>query len=220
MVKPRDPAAAGNGTILFEVSNRGGRGLSSMFGDLLLMEKGFTLDWVGWRWDVPLSPGLLRVYPPLAQGVEAVIRSEFVPREKTQHMNLGDRNMQAYPAAGPVELTVRDSRDGRRQTIRAGWQLNAAKTAIEMPGGFQPYQIYEALYRTEDPVVAGAGLAAIRDVVSFLRYENRGTVLLGDQSRHLRRAIAFGTSQSGRLLRQFLYDSVKRGYCFADSVFV
>ncbi|MFN8687399.1 MAG: hypothetical protein ACK52Z_05275 [Acidobacteriota bacterium] len=69
-------------------------------------------------------------------------------------------------------------------------------------------------------MVAGAGLAAIRDVISFLRYENRGTVLLGDQSRHLRRAIAFGTSQSGRLLRQFLYDSVKRGYCFADSVFV
>lgn len=54
-----------------------------MFGDLLLMEKGFTLVWVGWQWDVPLSPGLLRVYPPLAQGVEAVIRSEFVPREKT-----------------------------------------------------------------------------------------------------------------------------------------
>lgn len=116
-----------------------------MFGDLLLMEKGFTLVWVGWQWDVPLSPGLLRVYPPLAQGVEAVIRSEFVPREKTQHMNLGDRNMQAYPAAGPVELTVRDSRDGRRQTIRAGWQLNAAKTAIEMSGGFEPHQIYEAL---------------------------------------------------------------------------
>jgi hypothetical protein len=121
-------------------------------------------------------------------------------------MNLGDRTMQAYVASGAVKLTVRDGRDGKRQEIRDGWQLNAAKTRIEMPAGFQPYQIYEALYPTKDPVVAGTGLAAIRDVISFLRYENKGTVLLGDQCRHMKRAIAFGTSQSGRFLRQYLYD--------------
>lgn len=205
VIKPRDPAT-GNGTILFEVSNRGGRSLPGMFGEALLMEKGFTLVWVGWQWDVPVSPDLLRAYPPLAQGVEAVIRSEFVPKQKVTAMNLGDRNMQAYPASGTVELTVRDSRDGRRQVISSGWKLNAANTQIEMAAGFQPYQIYEAIYKTQNPVVAGTGLAAIRDVISFLRYENRGTVLLGDQSRHLKRAIAFGTSQSGRLLRQYLYD--------------
>ena len=59
-------------------------------------------------------------------------------------------------------------------------------------------------------MVAGTGLAAIRDVISFLRYENKGTVLLGDQSRHMKRALAFGTSQSGRLLRQYLYDGFNR----------
>jgi hypothetical protein len=206
VIKPRDPAT-GNGSILFEVSNRGGRGIGGMFGEPYLMEQGYTLVWVGWQWDVPITtPDLLRVYPPLAEGVEAMIRSEFVPKAKTTTMNLGDRNMQAYSASGPVKLTIRDGRDGKRQEIRDGWSLNAAKTAINMPGGFQPYQIYEALYSTRNPVVAGTGLAAIRDVISFLRYENQGTVLLGDHYRHMKRAIAFGTSQSGRFLRQYVYD--------------
>lgn len=205
VLKPRDPAT-GNGSILFEVSNRGGKGLLNMFGEQFLIDQGYTIVWVGWQWDVPKTPDLLRVYPPIAQGVEARIRSEFVPKEKTQFMSLGDRNMQPYAASGPVKLTVRDSRDGSRQEIRGGWQLNSGMTGIDMPGGFQPFQIYEALYSTRNPVVAGTGLAAVRDVISFLRFENQGTILLGDQHRHMKRALAFGTSQSGRFLRQYVYD--------------
>ncbi len=207
VLKPRDPSK-GNGSILFEVSNRGGKGMLGMFqaNDAYLMEQGYTLVWVGWQWDVPVSPEMLRVYPPVARGVEALIRSELVPHAKVTSMNLGDRTMQAYTVDHGLKLTVRDSRDGGRQEIREGWKLNAAKTGIEMSAGFQPYQIYEATYVTKDPVVAGTGLAAIRDVISFLKYENNGIVLLGDQYRHLKRAIAFGTSQSGRFLRQFLYD--------------
>lgn len=207
ILRPRDPAKA-NGTILFEVSNRGGRGALGMFqnGDAWLLEQGYTVLWVGWQWDVPADPKLLRVYPPVAEGVTAMIRSELVPHSKVTRMSLGDRNMVAYPAAGPVTLTVRDSRDGKRQAIASGWTLNAEKTAIEMASGFQAYQIYEAVYPTKNPVVAGTGLAAVRDVISFLKYENRGDTLLGDQYKYLKRAVGYGTSQSGRMLRQFLYD--------------
>ncbi len=225
VLKPRDPAL-GNGTILFEVSNRGGKGLSGMFqsstaalahqgpaandpkayGDQWLLAQGYTLVWVGWQWDVPVGDALLRVYPPVAEGVEAMIRSEFLPLSRTKEMSLGDRNMQPYAAAATPTLTVRDTPTGRRQTIGTGWRLNDAKTGIVMESGFAPWQIYEAIYPTRNPAVAGAGLAAIRDFISFLRYENAGTVLLGDQRRYLKRALAFGTSQSGRLLRQFVYD--------------
>lgn len=207
VLKPRD-AAKGNGSILFEVSNRGGKGLLNMFQstDSYLMEQGYTLVWVGWQWDVPVSAELLRVYPPVALGVEALIRSELVPHTKLTAMNLGDRNMQAYSVDHGLKLTVRDSRDGGRQEIGEGWSLNAAKTGIEMASGFQPYQIYEATYVTKNPVVAGTGLAAIRDVISFLKYENNPVISLGDQYRYLKQAIAFGTSQSGRFLRQYLYD--------------
>ena len=219
VLKPRDPAK-GNGSILFEVSNRGGRGLLGMFqqampgaetdpkayGDAWLMEQGYTLVWVGWQWDVPQTPTNLRVYPPLAENVEALIRSEFIPHSRTTKMNLGDRNMIAYPATGKLSLTIRDSRDGKRKEIPNGWSLTADKAGIEMPGGFAPYQIYEAIYTSKNPPVVGTGMAAIRDFISFLKYENRGDTLLGDQRAHLKRALAFGTSQSGRFLRTFLYE--------------
>src|SRR5688572_1629199 len=54
LLKPKD-AARGNGTALFEVSNRGGRAMVDFFspGDRFLMEQGFTLLWVGWQFDVP-----------------------------------------------------------------------------------------------------------------------------------------------------------------------
>jgi hypothetical protein len=212
VLKPRDPAK-GNGTVLFDVVNRGNKTILSAFqnasgnlGDGWLMTQGYTLVWTGWQFDVPQDKNLLRVYPAIAEGVEATIRSEFVPTERTRSMSLGDRNMQPYPAAGPLTLTVRDTRDGKPQTITRGWKLNAQKTGIEMDSGFAPWQIYEAIYTTKNPPAAGLGLAAIRDFISFLRYERRGEILLGDQARFLKRSIAFGTSQSGRLLRQFLHD--------------
>src|SRR5204863_1668617 len=56
-----------------------------------------------------------------------------------------------------------------------------------------------------DPVVGGTGLAAIRDWISFLKYGGAETELNGE-SRYVKRAIGFGISQSGRFLREFLYD--------------
>ena len=32
------------------------------------MKQGFTLLWVGWQFDPPQRPGLVRVYPPIATG--------------------------------------------------------------------------------------------------------------------------------------------------------
>src|SRR5690606_11771193 len=66
LLRPREPAR-GNGTVLFEVSNRGRKGLldtfslartsldprtAEDFGDGFLMREGFTLAWVGWQADV------------------------------------------------------------------------------------------------------------------------------------------------------------------------
>jgi hypothetical protein len=52
----------------------------------------------------------------------------------------------------------------------------------------------------------GLGMAAVRDIISLLKYERQTAIPLGDQSRFLRRAIGQGASQSGRFLRTFLYD--------------
>jgi hypothetical protein len=224
VLKPRD-SARGNGTVLFEVPNRGRKGLlqgfnlgsSSLdprtpaeFGDAFLLERGFTLVWLGWQWDVPRTDGLLRLHAPAVKGLKGLVRAEWVLNKPATDASLSDREHIAYPVAdahGPeLQITVRDRADGPRRVIpRAEWTLSSDRTRVNMPAGFQPGKLYELVYTAADPVVVGLGPAAIRDLIAFFKYNTNGTLQLGDQPRHIKRAIAFGTSQSGRFLRTFLY---------------
>ena len=225
VLKPRD-SAKGNGTLLFEVSNRGGKGMLARFnyargsadpkseeefGDGFLMEQGYTLVWLGWQWDVPAGDGLLRMDAPVVTDngkvIRGVVRAELIPAEATKLMELGDRGHQAYAAVqAPATLTVRSSITGRRRTIRESeWKFNASRTAIEMEAGFQPGLIYECVYTAENPRLQGAGLAGVRDIVSYFKYGKGGISLLSDQSLYIGQAIGFGISQSGRFLRTLLY---------------
>src|SRR5260370_5363223 len=62
------PKSKGNGTALVEISNRGSKGMVNMFdlagrgepGDSLLFDKGFTLVWIGWEFDIPNREGALK----------------------------------------------------------------------------------------------------------------------------------------------------------------
>src|ERR1035438_2284637 len=74
-----------------------------------------------------------------------------------------------------------------------------------MEDGFEPGKIYEVIYQAKDPVLAGLGSVAVRDMVSFMKHAGVET-LLADQHNYIKRAIGFGISQSGRFLRSFLYD--------------
>ncbi|MCP5083276.1 MAG: hypothetical protein GY948_16425, partial [Alphaproteobacteria bacterium] len=72
------------------------------------------------------------------------------------------------------------------------------KTHITMPSGFQAGRIYELVYVAENPVVVGLGLAAIRDLMSHAKYDRSSPF-------HVHATLAFGVSQTGRLLRHFIY---------------
>lgn len=222
VLKPRDPKR-GNGTLLFEVSNRGGKGMlgrfmyakgaldprtEEEFGDFRLLEQGYTLAWLGWQWDVPAGDAkLLRLDAPVIEGRKGLVRAEFTPDEPGKRMELADRKHIAYAATGAAAtLTVRESVLGKRRTIPGSqWNFTADRTAIEMAAGFQPGLIYELVYTGENPRLQGAGLAAVRDIVAFFKYTKNGVTLLGDQPRWIKRAMGFGISQSGRFLRTFLY---------------
>lgn len=228
VLKPTDPKRA-NGTLLIEVPNRGGKALlarfqyarSSLaprtaeeFGDQWLMREGYTLAWLGWQWDVPDTPGLLRLDAPVIQGLTGPVRAEFIPTASVNTMPLSDRNHRAYPALAdaPVALTARTAVEGPRREIPApAWRLNADRTAIEMAAGFEPGVIYEAVYQARDPQVAGVSLAAYRDLAIWLKHEAPAGSPLGGEPRLIRRAIAFGISQSGRFLRTFLYYGFNAG---------
>ena len=227
LIKPKDPSR-GNGTLLYEVSNRGGKGMvgffnraegsldprtPAQFGDGFLLEQGFTLLWLGWQFDPPLRDGLVRVYAPIAREadgrpIQGLVRSDFVPLQRTTQASLADRDHLAYAVSNVDDpanvLTVRDSVEGARRTIpRDQWQFTEDGKSIRMAAGFEPQKIYEVVYRSQDPPVVGVGPAAIRDAVSRLKYGAANE--LGVAPGAIKRAIAFGISQSGRFLRTYLY---------------
>jgi hypothetical protein len=113
--------------VLFEVSNRGGKGALGMFnraaggtdprtaqqlGDGFLFEQGYTVVWLGWQFDVPEQPGLMRLYAPASQGLKGLVRAEIVVDRKQLSHSVADRNHQPYPVLNPddpaLKLTVRD----------------------------------------------------------------------------------------------------------------
>jgi len=211
MLKPVDPAR-GNGTALFEVSNRGGKGMLGMFdlggesdprtakdlGDPLLFEQGFTLVWVGWEWDVPRRPGMLALDGPRIPGLAGLVRSEIIRNQRTTRGTLGDRAQTPYAVADPdaATMTWRDDPTGPRTVVpRSLWRFLEDGNGVELEPGFVPGRIYEVIYKGKDPTVTGLGSAAIRDYISYLK-----------QTGVVKRAIGFGTSQSGRFMRTFVYE--------------
>jgi len=228
LIKPKD-IARGNGTILYEVSNRGGKGMLGFFnfasasldpqtaadiGDGFLLEQGFTLLWVGWQFDVPNRDGALRAYLPVAReaggrSIQGLVRSDFEPVEKIMEASLADRAHMAYAVVDPKDsanvLTVRDSAEGPRQTIpRDQWDFTGDGRSVRMTTGFEPKKIYEVVYKAQDPPVAGLGSAAMRDAVSHLKYGSAPELAIPAGA--VQRAIAYGASQSARFIRTYLYD--------------
>jgi len=61
---------------------------------------------------------------------------------------------------------------------------------------------FEFVYPAKDPQILGLGLAATRDVISFLRHSNSADNPLRDGIKHV---IGHGSSQSGRYLKGFTY---------------
>ena len=117
LLKPAD-AARGNGTVLYEVSNRGGKGMLGYFnnaagsrypqsaeemGDGFLLDNGFSLLWLGWQFDVPVREGQMRLHTPVATDdgatITGLVRSEVVVNERTWDRSLADRSHIAYEVA-------------------------------------------------------------------------------------------------------------------------
>ena len=225
MLKPKE-MNRGNGTVFYEVSNRGNKGILGFFnlasgggldpqaagdfGDGFLMEQGFTLLWVGWQFDVAGRDGLMKTYVPTAREadgrpIQGYVRSDFSLTQKTPQVALPDA---MYAVTDPKDsgntLTVRDSVEAARRTIpRSEWDFSPDAKNIQMNGGFEPNKIYEVVYKTQDPPIAGLGPAAVRDTISKLKYGAAPELSVSQGA--VKRAIAFGISQSGRFLRTYLY---------------
>jgi hypothetical protein len=197
----------------------GDENLSTDAGNAWLLRNGYTVVSLGWQWDAA-GPDALRLYAPIAKEngktITGLLRGDIMPYKPMAEIPLGHLmgdNIGGieYPAAAPGDsrnvLTVRDSRDAPRTVIRrAQWQfahavdgkLTPSDRFIHLNGGFQPGKIYEYVYVVADPVVAGGGLAALRDFASYAKHSP-------DAIAPAARVYGEGISQCGRLLRDLLY---------------
>jgi hypothetical protein len=234
ILRPADPAK-GNGTLLYDVNNRGNKRAIHLLndvaasnsldtpetaGDGFLMRHGFTLAWSGWIAGMPKAPFVLGLEVPNAQGVEAPVWDEFLFNYAPSGAGNDAQPLLArltFAAASTdkarARLTVRErNEDTPARVDAAGWEFVDERTIRLLPAGtpFRAGGLYQLSYLARNPPVAGIGYAATRDFVAFLRYvqkDRAGTANpLGPEGRHkIAFALAHGTSQSGRFLRDMLY---------------
>ena len=235
---PVDPVQ-GNRRVVLDVLNRGKplalRNLNSAPdvapdapmdpGNGFLMRSGYTIAWCGWQHDVPDLPGLMRINVPDAVtpdgSVSGNIVVTFQPNVPNQVRYLSDRMHRSYPANNLEDwnsvMTVQEHEDAPEEEIpRQEWFFSRLEddrripdaSHVYLPSGFQPGKVYQVIYSTTGAPVAGLGLLATRDIASFLRYAAtpEGNPIRGP----VERVYAFGVSQSGRFLRQFLYQGLNR----------
>lgn len=232
--RPKEPQLARR-VMLYEVVNRGMRLLSMMTGggmnpdnpgDALLLRQGYTLVASGWQGDIS-RPGLIGARFPVATRKGAPVTGQVVT--ETIFDNLTSNVMTLPYAVGGddpalTRLTVRALADSQPQVVKEWRFTDNRHIEIKRPAGFDAGAIYRFEYTAKDPWVMGLGFAATRDFISFLRYASgpEGNPLtdlaaaprcqLPDRTDCSNPAgglyssvIAFGGSQSGRYLRDYLW---------------
>jgi hypothetical protein len=214
---PRTPAHAGNG---------------------FLMRRGYTVAWLAWQGDLLPGNGRLLLDLPVArecgEPLTGLVRTEYIangpgittfplsgratvrshptisldPREArlTRRRYPYDERIPVPPESWCFARTEGDTGLDNQGAVQA---VIPSDSHIHIPGGFEPGWIYELVYIGRDPLVLALGHAAVRDFVSFLRYEEKDAAgrvnPLCERSGTIDKAYAWGRSQTGRCLRDFVY---------------
>jgi hypothetical protein len=230
ILKPVD-LGKGNGALFYELSNRGNKGMLARFNDApggndpttpaqagngFLMQQGYTLLWNGWMPGLGAANDALRIELPVANNASGPI-VETVWDELLFNENDAKQARLTFKATSidksQAALYVRNHNSEAPSVIPVDqWEFVDAQTVRLLPAGtpFKIGAVYQFVYKAANPVVAGIGFAATRDIVSFARYaaaDDAGTLnpLAGAGGPALTRAISQGNSQSGRYLRDFIY---------------
>lgn len=194
-------------------------------GNGFLMRKGYTIVWSGWDGELLAGDNRLRLHAPVAtedgRPVTGLVRYEISPDNESRREPVNRANHGAYrPTARGIEtatltwrLRAADSRvpiprEQFQIKLRADDSKDPAQlplVELELAAGFRQGYLYELIYEAQGSLVHGTCFAAVRDLITALKHgEGEGNPLAGGNAR-LDFAYGFGVSQSGRFLREYLY---------------
>jgi hypothetical protein len=234
-IKPVAPEKANGTTILevtnrgrpiLQTSLLGGNGdvkTDAGAGKATILEQGATLVWTGWQSDIDPGPGVMTATYPVATDngkvITAIVRDEIALD--------GSSGAQIAPVAADATsfearlyysladsstkpmVRVRQRADDTPITLPADQLeiLGPNRIRVRMKSDMDRGALYEVEYRARDPKVMGLSFVSLRDLMSSLKQNS-------EVARELRAAVgvaqtrvglATGLSQSGRYLRDFVY---------------
>ena len=200
-------------------------------GNGFLMHEGYSIVWTAWQGNVEPGGGRMLAEFPVAthdnapitgkgweefildapDSIRGALLQELTPNRYVLTLS--------YPAANLdpalASLTARQNEtDPRTAAPGIEWRfLDRNRIEVERHPActLDRGAIFEFVYEAQDPVVMGLGYASVRDVIDYLKYASHDSSgapnpLANAGGKRVTRALGFGLSQSGRVLRDFLYE--------------
>ncbi|MEO6236913.1 MAG: alpha/beta hydrolase domain-containing protein [Vicinamibacterales bacterium] len=211
-----EPTNSGNVTSFTRLNDAGTGGNDpTSVGDAgigFLMRQGYTIVFCGWDATVAPVAGRLTFAAPIAKNpdgssIVGPALEEFVVDNATTMVGA-----LSYPTAtvdkSLASLTVRVHYTDPPDSIpHTGWEYVNARTIRLLPAGtpFRQGTLYEFTYPAKDPMVAGLGFAAVRDVAAFLHraaMDSEGNP--NPVAEDVRYVYSFCSSQPCRFMHDFL----------------
>ncbi|MDE0007630.1 MAG: alpha/beta hydrolase domain-containing protein [Gammaproteobacteria bacterium] len=135
----------------------------------------------------------------------------LVPRAEGSSDDAGDRLFERPHDNAPQVKLPRSA--WRFARLRDG-ELTPSAKHIHLDGGFRAGRIYTLVYRARGAPIVGCGLLALRDAAAALRagaFSEGPPRASGAFSDGFDRVLAFGASQTGRVLRHLLHAGLNVG---------
>lgn len=238
IIRPVD-AARGNHATLIEVANRGRTEMDGSFfetedgldlmspdgvkalSDPTFFKLGYSLAWVGWQ--ARLGPDAFGLHVPVAP-VHSAVRATFAAEDMAPDHRVFDLAANDFYCAQDARqpqavLRTHASFDDPGIVVpRDAWRFAAAtddkkadaRCAIVMnkPAAADAY--FSLVYEGENAPVMGLGEAAFRDFAAHLKFRNVPSAI-NNRPQDAAAVFAYGYSQGGRFLRDFLYRGFNTG---------
>lgn len=237
-------------------------------GNALLLRLGYTLVWSGWQGNVaqsghgdtgPIGTRFPTATNPDGSPITGRNRDEIIP----DYMGVSpdaNGNLLVNLSYPPASLDKSQVSFDWRPTWKtpAGMTFNSPSTPLassdwsfvnngtqiqfKMPPGSDLGSIFTFVYQARDPTVMGIGFAAVRDFITFLKYDQHdaqgnanpvndfqhapcigsGKQCHGGGNSNFEVAVMEGISQSGRFTRDFLwrgFNDDTRGHAVFNGMF-